>query len=89
MQACSALLSDKGKRSVGSLWTPQFNFQDPSVPASHLESAPGEMVGGADGTVRNTPLMGCFYFHKIRTEDRRGMWDFYCLFPNLDRGQFG
>lgn len=52
-----------GPSRVGSLWTPQFNFQNPSVPASHLESAAGGGKGGCGvGTARNTPLMGCFCY---------------------------
>lgn len=76
----SVLPSDKGECSVGSLWTLQFNFQNPSVPASHLESAAGEREGGVGrvGTARNTPLMGCFcYRHKIRREDEYGTFIFF------------
>lgn len=83
----SVLLSDKGERSVGSLWTPQFNFQNPSVPASHLESAAGEGEGGrmaGVGTARNTPLMGCFcYRHKIRREEEYGTFLFSFSAPDL------
>lgn len=77
--------SDKGERGVGSLRTPQFNFQNPSVPASHLESAAGERgggwrEGGGVGTARNTPLMGCFcYRPKIRREEEYGTFTFFFL----------